>query len=452
MANEQNIRTLEAQLDSFDPAKRRQALDELIRLSEAGEIALPDPKPEVNLHFHTFYSFNAEGWSPSRVAWESRKYALSVAGKVDFDVLEGTQEFLDAGEALRLKTVSGLETRVFIQELADKEINSPGEPGVAYFMLAGVTRGPGAGAARDTLDRFYSTARSRTEEMMERVNRHLGTVQLDFTRDVLPLTPAGNATERHLLAAFDRKAREVYPDTAGLAGFWAEKLGVELAEARALVDDSVKLQETIRGRLMKKGGVAYAAPEAGTFPSLESAVSFGRDIGALPCLTWLDGTTPGEENAGELVELMIGKGCVVANIIPDRNWRISDSSQKALKVRKLDEFVAACRDQGLPIAVGTEMNKLGLPFVDEFSAPELQPYVQDFLDGAHFFWGHTMLSRYADCGYFSPVVEDAFGPACKRRNKFFRLVGQLPIPERARLEQMKDLGLDPEHLLVWLQQ
>lgn len=447
------VETLEAHLNSFDPQERRAALLQLVELARQGQIGLPEPRPEVNLHIHTFFSFNCEGWSPTRVAWEARKYGLEAAGKVDFDVLEGMEEFLEAGEILRLKTVCGLETRVFIRELADRVINSPGEPGIAYFMAAGCTRRPAAGTqAADTLAGFYRTARARNEEMMARVNACLGDVQLDYRRDVLSLTPAKNATERHLLAAYNQKAREVFPDEGELCRFWAEKLGIPYPDACELVRHPLRLQETIRGRLMKKGGAGYVPPDAGSFPSVETVSDFAREIGALPCLTWLDGTNPGEEDAGELVELMLSKGCVCANIIPDRNWNIADPHEKALKLRKLDEFIRACRDQGLPIAVGTEMNRAGQPFVDDFRAPELRPYVQDFLDGAHFFWGHTLLARHADYGYFSPRVQDAFGGARRRRNKFFQLVGELPYPSARKLAELPSKDLDPEHLLVWLKE
>ena len=139
-----DIAILEDRLSSFDSQERHEALAELARLSEAGEISLPEPKPEVNLHLHTFFSFNANGWSPSRIAWESRKYGLEVAGIVDFDVLDGMEEFLFAGTTLSQKAVVGLESRVIISELSDKVINSPNEPGVSYFIAAGCYKLPAA--------------------------------------------------------------------------------------------------------------------------------------------------------------------------------------------------------------------------------------------------------------------------------------------------------------------
>ncbi len=64
---------LEQQLDSFDPAERRQALRTLRQQAETGAVALPDPGKEVNLHAHTFFSYNAYGYSPSKFAWLARK-------------------------------------------------------------------------------------------------------------------------------------------------------------------------------------------------------------------------------------------------------------------------------------------------------------------------------------------------------------------------------------------
>ena len=51
-------------------------------------------------------------------------------GIVDFDVLDGVDEFLGACDAVGLRGSTGMETRVFVPEFADREINSPGEPGV----------------------------------------------------------------------------------------------------------------------------------------------------------------------------------------------------------------------------------------------------------------------------------------------------------------------------------
>ena len=131
--------SLEQELDNLDPARRQAALASLWRQAGEGLIALPEPGTSVNLHAHTFFSYNAYGYSPSKYAWLARKAGLAAAGIVDFDVLDGLEEFLEAGRLLGLKTCVSLESRAFVPEFATRVINSPGEPGVAYHMGVGFT-------------------------------------------------------------------------------------------------------------------------------------------------------------------------------------------------------------------------------------------------------------------------------------------------------------------------
>ena len=102
------------------------------------------------MHCHTFFSFNAYGHSPASLAWLGRKHGFKLMGIVDFDVLDGIDEFLEACEVVDLRCSAGIETRVFIPEYASQEINSPGEPGVCYHMGIGFTssRVPQAVAGR----------------------------------------------------------------------------------------------------------------------------------------------------------------------------------------------------------------------------------------------------------------------------------------------------------------
>jgi len=257
-----SVDRLVGQLDDFDPAVRREAL--ALLAEQMGRAGAPPVKPEVNLHCHTFFSYNGYGYSPSRFAWEARTYGLEVAGIVDFDVLDGVEEFLAAGTLLGLKSVAGFETRVFVQERADKVINSPKEPGVYYLVGTGFTRPPEPGTpAAQTLASMRQCARERNVKMVERINAHLAPVTIDYDEDVLPLTPAGNATERHLLVAYERRARDAMGDADELAAFWADRLGEPLEKIRALLSDVTALKNLVRSRLMKFGGVGYAPPQDG---------------------------------------------------------------------------------------------------------------------------------------------------------------------------------------------
>ena len=91
---------IEEALDSFGAGERREALEGLWLKARAGEIELGAIGSQLNIHCHTFFSFNAYGYSPTRFAWKARKEGLALAGIVDFDVLDGLDELQTAGRMM----------------------------------------------------------------------------------------------------------------------------------------------------------------------------------------------------------------------------------------------------------------------------------------------------------------------------------------------------------------
>ena len=174
--------------------------------------------------------------------------------------------------------------------------------------------------AAPTLAAMRARAERRNREMAARVNAYLDPVTIDYERDVLPLTPAGNATERHMLLAYiharatdrafdgSRKARRL--------AFWAEKLGASADQITAIIGDYAKFSNLVRGKLMKRGGVGYVQPSPEAFPTVAEFHAMITACGALPCVTWLDGTTAGEQAIDELLDLLIGQGAVATEHHP----------------------------------------------------------------------------------------------------------------------------------------
>jgi hypothetical protein len=427
---------LEHELDDFDPGRRREALAALWRNVESGKEALPEPGAEVNLHAHTFFSYNAYGYSPSKFAWLARKKGLAAAGIVDFDVLDAVDEFLEAGRLIGLRTCASLESRVFVPEFAKFVINSPGEPGVAYHMGVGFPRAE----SHPFLMEMRSAAEKRTRDMMSRVNAYLDPVSLDFERDVAPLTPKGNATERHLCEAYERKAAEVFPDSTRRAAFWRERLG----DAPVT---SADLQALIRAKTMKKGGVGYVTPDSGSFPQMAKMNRFVIEAGAIPTMTWLDGTSEGEQRMEEFVDVAMASGAAALNVIPDRNY---GPKAGADKLKKLYEVVALAERRGFPVIVGTEMNAPGQKFVDTFEAEELKPLAPTFLRGAYIVYAHTALQRECGLGYLSPWAEKSLS-SLDAKNRFFEAAGRVLQPGAEKTLSGVDAGVSPAQLLEKLQ-
>ena len=458
------IEALERQLDSFEAVERKRALAELCEQVEAGRIDLPQMGTDVNIHCHTFFSYNTYGYSPSKFAWLARKRGLAVAGVVDFDVLDALDEFLDAARLLGLKGCAGLETRVYVPEFSTRVINSPGEPGISYHMGVGFPNARLDGQQREFLLSLRRTAQQRNRELMGRVNEYLRPLELDYERDVLVLTPSGNATERHICLAYARKAAELFGETPrtnllpcwaggpggahtssratgsatagrlvrGLQGFWAEKLGVDvelswLPESRGILD-------TIRAKTMKRGGVGYVQPGKGSFPWMADMNRFILTAGAIPVHTWLDGTSDGEKDIEELLEVAMSTGAAAINVIPDRNYTPGAGSQK---LENLYAVVELAEKLHLPVVMGTEMNSPGQKFVDDLDTDELRPLAPVFLKGAHIVYAHSVLQQRCGFGYTSEWAAKSFDDV-ESKNKFFEELGSSLHPKQE--DKLNGLG------------
>jgi len=424
--SEQEILALEQQLDDFNLPARQSALSALTKLADSGQLDLPAMRNIANLHSHSFYSYNGYGYSPTHLAWLGRKHGIRYMGVVDFDVLDAVDEFLDACQVVGVRGVAGIETRVFIPEFAKMEINSPGEPGVAYHMGTGFASSSVPGEGADILADMRQRAADRNREMLARINAFLAPLVVDYEADVLPLTPSGNATERHMVEVLARRAMDIMPDTAG---FWSGKFSIAAGEIAQIMEDMNAFHDFLRAKLMKRGGIGYVQPTPESFPTVEEFHHVMQAASALPCSAWLDGTSDGEQHIEDLLGLLIEKGVVAINVVPDRNWNYEDPQVKADKLDKLYAIVNLAQRWDLPVLAGTEMNKFGQKIVDDFDIPELAPVRDAFLNGAAILYGHTRLQREAGIGYQSSWADAHFANR-KEKNEFYRQAGQIIPPGR----------------------
>ena len=393
----------------------------------------------MNMHIHSFFSYNGEGWSPSRVAFEMKKLGLYSAAICDFDVLQGLEEFLSAADMLGLRAAVAFESRVFFQEYADKEINSPGEPGVFYFMGMGFVKPPPSGSkAGEVFNEMLNQSHLRNRNLISRVNAHLAPMALDYEKDVLPLTPDRNATERHIVQAFYEKAIKQFGGNEKAVAFWAEKLGADPAELSEKSKNINVFQEFLRSKLMKRGGLGYEQPTAKTFPDLDTVITMIRESRAIPMSAWLDGSLPGEQDPIEQLECLLSKKVEAVNIIPDRNWNFSDLQLQRQKIAALDRYMQAVQALDLPVNIGTEGNKPGQRLVDDLNANAVNRYRKVFLEGAQIMVGQTRLLRFADFSYIDDKAKNLF-PARRKRNEFFAAVGALPAPDQNTLHKLQEM-------------
>ncbi|HMP74904.1 MAG TPA: hypothetical protein PKE12_01285 [Kiritimatiellia bacterium] len=409
----------EVQLDSLDARERARAIEAFRKDADTIRRAAPPRFQPGNLHGHSFYSFNCYGYSPTRYALLARRFGMDVAGLVDFDVLDGLDEFHAAGRLLDLRTVVSIETRVSVPEFATRVINSPGEPGIAYHMACGFAQTPDNPRTAAFLHDLRERSARRNRAVVERVNPFLDPAVIDPDDVARALTPSGNATERHLVLAYARKAAAVI-GADGLLAFWTKKLGPGL-ETRDL-PESPKLLNLIRAKTMKAGGPGYVAPTPDSFPALADFNQWAVRAGAIPTVAWLDGTSAGEQAMQEYCALAAESGAAALNIIPDRNFTPGVVDQK---LRHLRDVVVLAESLHWPVIAGTEMNSPGQRFVDQFDTAELRPLVPVFQRGARVLYAHTALQRAAGIGYLGSWADRHLPRREDRLGWFAELGGQL---------------------------
>ncbi len=156
----------------------------------------------INNHIHTTYSFSP--YSPTAAVYAARMEGLCTAGIIDHDSISGAREFLEAAQLIDIPVTIGMEARISMDgtRLEGRRTNNPDQVGVSYMTIQGVPHDK-----IDVLTEFfkpYQAARhARNRKMIDRINELVG-VELDYDRDVLPLSQAaenGGVTERHLMYA-----------------------------------------------------------------------------------------------------------------------------------------------------------------------------------------------------------------------------------------------------------
>ena len=190
-------------LNAPTKAERLENLAEVLKTT-----TFPPAVPEyINNHIHTTYSFSP--YSPTAAVYAARMEGLCTAGIIDHDSISGAEEFLEAARMIGIPVTIGMECRVSMDgtRLEGRRTNNPDQVGVSYMTIQSVPHDKIA-----TLTEFfrpYQAARHlRNRKMIAKINFLLPGIELDYDRDVLPLSEAadnGGVTERHLMYALAKK-------------------------------------------------------------------------------------------------------------------------------------------------------------------------------------------------------------------------------------------------------
>jgi len=320
----------------------------------------------INNHIHTTYSFSP--YSPTAAVYAARMEGLCTAGIIDHDSISGAEEFLEAAKLVGMPVTIGMECRVSMggTRLEGRRTNNPDQVGVSYMTIQSVPH--------DKIERLteffrpYRQARNeRNRKMLQKINELLS-LDMDYDRDVLPLSQAseeGGVTERHLMYAL---ALRLIKD-AGRGEKMVEKLssmGLSLSEKQKqqMLDTTYPFYAYDLLGILKSAFVPQIfIPATDECPKLPQVVALCKEVDAYLCYAYLgdvgDSVT-GDKKAQKFEDdyledvflCLEEEGVKAVTYMPTRNTPA-----------QLDRLRALCRQYGMFEISGEDINSPRQSFV-----------------------------------------------------------------------------------------
>lgn len=291
-------------LNSENKDVRINALKEIKKLIDSGDIKRENTAGFANNHIHTKYSFSS--YSPSAAVFYGWRAGLEVCGIIDHDTLSGCSEFKEAGKILGMPTTCGLECRVKTDgtELFGRRINNIDQPSLAFVVMHAVPESR-IEKINNIFSKYRENRNARNEKMCSKLNSYLnGTgIEISFKDDVLPLSNysiGGTVTERHICMALVNKITEKFKCPECVISFLKNSLNVDLTEKEETILREKKddLYEYDISNILKKNIVEKFYIDADDeCMHITEFVKIAKENGCICAYAYLGDVT--EQNMGE---------------------------------------------------------------------------------------------------------------------------------------------------------
>lgn len=321
----------------------------------------------INNHIHTTYSFSP--YSPTAAVYAARMEGLCTAGIIDHDSISGAREFLEAAALIGMPVTVGMECRASMDGTAmqGKRTNNPDQLGVSYMTIQSVPHD-----RIEEVNAFFAPYRAargvRNRKMVARINALLSGIELDYDRDVLPLSEAredGGVTERHLMYALAiamvKKAGKGQPMVDYLAS-----IGLRLSDKQTaqMLDTAYPFYEYDLLGILKSAFVPKIYIDAtDECPNVRDVAALCARVDALLCYAYLGDVTAsvtGDKKAqkfeddylDDVIACIKDCGIRAVTYMPTRN-----TPEQLARLRRL------CEENGLFQVSGEDINSPRQSFV-----------------------------------------------------------------------------------------
>lgn len=327
----------------------------------------PEVPQYINNHIHTTYSFSP--YSPTAAVYAARMEGLCTAGIIDHDSISGAREFLRAAELVNMPVTIGMECRASMEgtSLAGRRTNNPDQVGVSYMTLQSVPHDK-----IDEVNAFFEPYRQarhrRNRAMVEKINALLDGLQLDYDRDVLPLSEAGEGggvTERHLMYALAKAMVQKVGKGEAMVEYLAS-IGLNLSEKQKtqMLDTAYAFYEYDLLGILKSAFVPKIYIDAtDECPNVRDVAALCKRVDALLCYAYLGDVTAsvtGDKKAqkfeddylDDVIACIKECGIRAVTYMPTRN-----TPEQLARIRAL------CDENGLIQVSGEDINSPRQSFV-----------------------------------------------------------------------------------------
>lgn len=307
---------------------------------------------DVNAHIHTPWSFSAFDSVPQALD-KAAEEGVKVVGINDFYSMDGYAEWA-AGCAQRglfpLFNIEFISLNVEDQA-AGVRVNDPNNPGRTYLSGKGLNC-PATlqGREAEQLAAVKAESNAQVERMCAKLNGHLDSIKAGFSIPyswIKETLARGSVRERHLAKAL-RMAVEAHVAEPGRAEFYERLFGGRPLSSPQ--EDIAKVENEIRGKLLKSGGVAFVPEDPKAFLPMETVQRIIEAAGGIPTYPFLADNAKGEftDFEGDLQKC--------ADTLRRRGIRSCEFITTRNTTAVLESYAGYLVDEGFTVTFGSEHN------------------------------------------------------------------------------------------------
>jgi hypothetical protein len=279
---------------------------------------------------------------------------VRILGINDFYTMAGYEEFHELSIDYKTFPLFNIEFMGLLKEEQKNgiRINDPSNPGRIYFSGKGLDYPVSLeGPSLKKLDALREESGNQTREMFRLAAEHLETIDPKISMDYDELFKKytrGMLRERHIAKILRELIFKKFEETDARKEMLRKLYGGN--EPQAICSNSAAVEDEIRSRLLKSGGIAYVKEDSKAFLELDEVIRIILDSGGIPTYPVLlddknGNYTEYERNTENLFNELTSRNIYSLELIPGRN-----------DFEHLKEFVLYFHERGFVVTFGTEHN------------------------------------------------------------------------------------------------